>query len=225
MNQTRRAIRIGCLAAFLLLALALMYATGTFAIGWFGQQVRSQVQIENQNSEPGFSSDESIHFNSQIDPDWTTGWNIPYKDQGEWQGQFTFTGPAVVEWWDQRGNGYEYEGYIILMSNESVTFPAKLNDLTFVGHWWKLENDQDAGRLMTTFRHLVFYGNTKTMDELRAIFSQETYGRFFGETQVPYKPQHIYMLEYDCNFWNQSECAQLDQKVRHLPVGITIDSN
>lgn len=181
--------------------------------------------VEEINEIEESSSNDNPEFDSQIDPDWTTGWNIPYEDKGEWRGQYTFTGPAVIEWWDQQGNGYIHEGFVILMTGESVTFPATLNGVVYIGHWWKLTNDSDAGRLMTNYRHLVFYGNTKTMDELRTIFGQETYGRFYGDTVVPYKPQHVYMREYDCNFWDQSECAQLDQKVRHLPVGITIDVN
>ncbi len=136
----------------------------------------------------------------------------------EWVGPYTCEGPSICEWY-RRGSppNFGNEGFVALLEGESVTFPAG-----YVGHVWGIPGGNEAVVTLTSsYRHLLFYSNIMTEQELRDEF-RELYSQLFW--QAPVVKPHVYMHVWlrttiygVCNFADQSGCAQLDLRVRVVP--------
>lgn len=161
------------------------------------------------------------------DPKWTTAWNVPYTNMVQWTAPYTCPPLHVCEWWDQKADGYEHEGFVVTLEGESVDFPAiagsLLDPIVYVGTSWEVKSNEDAQRLITTYRHLVFYANQFDQSYWTEIFGAELYNRYLGGLVIEAKPQHFYMAEFTCDFKDQDQCPELDAKVRHLPNGINLN--
>ena len=143
-----------------------------------------------------------------------------YGKTQKWTGSFTFKGPAVCEWYkDGYPPNFGNEGIVFLMDGEQITFPKNM-----VGTCWNIPDGNPAVKaLKDSYRHLLFYSNQLTADDLVKL------DNYFHKWPV-IKEQHQYMHLYletndlgECTFFDQTGCQALAEKVVQPPNGVEIE--
>lgn len=143
-----------------------------------------------------------------------------YGEEIEWQGSFTFNGPAVCEWYKKDSPpAFGNEGFVFLMDDEQITFPKGQ-----VGTCWNIADGNHAVKqLKASYRHLLFYSNQLTANDLAKL---ENY--FYKWPSI--KSQHEYMHLWldlndlgECTFLTQEGCPDLAEKVVKPPNGVQIE--